>query len=162
MSAGTISERDFRPALVDEGEDQRIIHQHVLQGSTQVSIVFNTARISPWQVEAVKKILGFKDLPENWDSYGSQPPTEIACQKAIEFVLMVPSEKPQPRILPLSGGAVQLDWRKRGRGVQAEFLPDGSIEYLLLEGGHPLGDGGVLPYTSPSVVSSLLKWLIAI
>lgn len=161
MNAGTISEREFRPALVDEGQDQRIIHQHVLQGSAQGIIVFNTAQVSPWQEEAARKILGFKDLPENWDSYGSQPPTEIVRHKAIEFVLMVPPEKPQPRILALSGGAIQLEWRKRGRGVQIEFLPDGSIEYLLLEGGNPLGDGGVLPFTSPSVVSSLLKWLIA-
>jgi hypothetical protein len=161
MSAGTISEKDFLPALINEGEDQRVLHQHIVQGTTQVSTVYDATHISNWQIEAVKKILDFENLPDNWDSYGSEAPNEVARQKAIDFILMVPSGKPEPIVLPLSGGAIQIGWRKRGRGVQLEFLPDGSIEYLLIQGGEPEGDGGVLQFISPSLVSSISKWLVS-
>jgi hypothetical protein len=161
MNAATISEMDFRPAMLEEDQEHKIVHQHVLQGSAQGVLVFNTAQVGPWQVEAVKRILGFKKLSENWDSYGSKPPSEAAINKAIEFVLTVPSEKFQPRILPVSGGAVQLEWRKRGRGLQVEFLPDGTNEYLLIEDGNPIDDGKVLPYINALLVRSLLSWLTA-
>ena len=147
--------------MLQAGQDQRIVHQHILQGSAQGSVVFNTAQVSPWQIEGVKKILSFKDLRKNWDSYGSKPPTPSAINKAIEFVLAVPFEKLQPRILPASGGAVHLEWRKSGRGLQVEFLSDGSIEYLLIEEGDPVDEGGVLPFASPHLVKALLSWLIA-
>jgi hypothetical protein len=39
--------------------------------------------------------------------------------------------------------------------------PDGSIEYLKIEDGDPIGDGEELESASTGSVESLLSWLIA-
>jgi hypothetical protein len=157
----SISGTEYVPVRKEEGQDTKVFHQHVLEGSTQGATVFKADQISFWQVEGVKKILGFKNLSKNWDSYGSQPPAQVAIKNAIEFLMAVPFEKLQPRILPVAGGSVSLEWRRGNRGLQIEFLSEGSIEYLFIEGGEPKGKGGVLPYSSPLVVKTMLSCLLA-
>lgn len=56
--------------------------------------------------EAVQKLDSFKDLKENWDSYGGRPisPKAIDCAKAMLFRLG-PGWQP----VPMSDGGVLLE-----------------------------------------------------
>ena len=73
---------------------------------------------------AREKLLSLRDLPENWNTYGS-PPIEEAAIKAGERFLDLLSTM---AVVPVSGGGVQFEI---GGALEIEFLPDGSCEVLV-------------------------------
>lgn len=63
---------------------------------------------------------------------------------------------PSMRIDPVSGGGVQLEWGIGARSLEIEILPDGSVEYLVVEGKDML-EGAVNDQT---MLRLLLRWLM--
>ena len=57
------------------------------------------------------------DLPPNWDSYGSPPPTKAAIDTASR--LLENLGVPFPFVAPISGGGIQ---------IEITILPDGTVE----------------------------------
>jgi hypothetical protein len=97
--------------------------------------------MNEWQLTAIKKVLGFKSLAPNWDSYGSPSPASCAIQAALSFLIDIPfSSLPAPRIVPVSGGGLQFEWISGERELEVEVRPEGSIEILKVENGLPLDD----------------------
>ena len=133
-----------------------------LSSSPQGVYVFHVLNWSPWQVDAVKRILQFQLLRDNWDSYGGHPPSFDVILTAYSVVRNITlDDPPKPSIVPVPGGGIQFEWRKGRRELEIEVRPDGSIEYLKIEDGDPIGDGEELESASTGVVESLLSWLIA-
>jgi len=162
MSAITVA---TSPTMRDEKTAQRIppwINFPELSSSTQWVYVFHVFNWSPWQVDAVKRILQFQLLRDNWDSYGGHPPSFDVILTAYSVVRNITlDDPPKPSIVPVPGGGIQFEWRKGRRELEIEVRPDGSIEYLKIEDGDPIGDGEELESASTGVVESLLSWLIA-
>jgi hypothetical protein len=61
-----------------------------------------------------------RDLREDWDGYGSPPPTEEAIALA-ELIINA-----EPRVVPLSSGGVQIEWPVAG--AEISITPDGTLE----------------------------------
>src|SRR5260370_37162972 len=77
------------------------------------------------------KISEFAQLPQNWDSYGSNPVTPDALRMARKFLSESPLALiPEPSVSPVSGGGLGFHWRVETRDLEIEFLPDGSVEYI--------------------------------
>ena len=130
--------------------------------SPQWVSVFHVLNWSPWQVDVVKGILQFQSLRDNWDSYGSRPPSFDVILAASRLILNITlDDPPKPRIVPVPGGGIQFEWEKGRRELEIEVRPDGSIEYLKIEGGHPIGDGEELGSAGAGSAESLLSWLVA-
>lgn len=85
------------------------------------------------KVESIKSLFELKNLPANWDGYGSPPLSTNALSTALSLFLTDIEDLPAPRISPVSGGGVQLIWRIGGRELDLEALADGSIEYLEVQ-----------------------------
>ena len=71
-----------------------------------------------------KRILGFRALPANWDSYGAPPPSE----KAIEVSLALTGSM---RVAPLADGGIGIDLGPdtvEGPWVSVDVAQDGSME----------------------------------
>jgi hypothetical protein len=87
--------------------------------------------VSPWVPNCVNRISGFSQLPQNWDSYGSDPVSKDALRMALLFLSEGPLELiPEPTVSPVAGGGLGFHWRVDRRDLEFEFLPDGTVEYL--------------------------------
>lgn len=82
----------------------------------------------PWWDKFLEKLRKLAELPQGWDSYGSDPISPSCIQKVIETLpKFVVEETPMPSAVPCSDGAVQIEWHTRGMEVEIEFTADGRI-----------------------------------
>ena len=150
-----------QPAMLEDIQDEGVVRPYFVQISAQGIQVINVHPEWTWQVEPVKKLLEFLSLPENWNSYGGRPPSLDTVLSAIDFLTMVPFDTPpRLRVIPLSGGGVQLEWSSDQRELEVEFQPEGSIVFLKAEA-ITEGEEGELRALTPTHVKSLMSWLIA-
>ena len=129
--------------------------------SPQWSDVVLVSELSQWQIEAIRKLLQLLTLPRDWDSYGSPPPSEVAVTAAVRLILGIDVDYfVTPRIVPVSGGGVQLEWSLGPREVEIEISHEGSAEYLKSIHTKPVEEDQVSLADLPRI-RSLLTWLIA-
>lgn len=125
------------------------------------NMVVRVGTFNEWQVKAIKKVLGFRGLPQNWDSYGSAAITQSAVTAAISLLGMIPlATLPTPRAVPVSGGGIQFEWAKGQRELEVEVRPTGAIEILKVENGLPVNDGEDLSLTEAQIEQAF-SWLYA-
>lgn len=129
--------------------------------NAQWSEVISLTGLSQLQIQGIKRLITVRKLPENWDSYGSPPPTESAFAVGIRLLTAIDfDELPAPRIIPVSGGGVQLEWDVGIRELELEIMSDGSIKYLKVERGEPLDEQEIV-ILDLARVRSLVTWLIS-
>jgi len=128
-------------------------------GYAQWSSVIPTRALSQWQIQGIKRLNEILSLPENWDSYGSSPPTQDAANTAMNLLTGIDIDYfVAPRVVPVSGGGLQLEWEVGTRGLELEILNDGSVEYLTTERRESYGEG---PIRMVNEVRSLFLWLLS-
>lgn len=116
--------------------------------------------LTPKQAEAMRRLGEIAKLPQNWDSYGSPPPTPTAVQTVMDLLLKIGDRNlPFVRVVPVSGGGVQLEWRVSYRELQLEISGNGTAQYLQIENGRPTKEEEVTP--TAEQIGSLLMWLVA-
>jgi hypothetical protein len=92
------------------------------------------AASSSWLRRAQQKLKELSELTENWDSYGSRPIQQKASETAAELLTETANfGLPEPQIFPVPGGGLQLEWESAKRELELEILPDGEIEYLIVD-----------------------------
>lgn len=112
-----------------------------------------------WQKDALIALFHIALLPEDWDSYGSPPPSQQVIKNTERLLRMIKFEDlPVPHITPVSGGRIQIEWSILSRALELEVLPDGSVEYLEIDNEKPLQEGELNP-ADISQLQSLLLWL---
>ena len=115
--------------------------------------------LSPKQAEAMRRLGDIVSLPANWDSYGSSPPSRIAIETVVDLLPRIDDRNlPSVRIVPVSGGGVQLEWRASNRELQLEISADGTAQYLQIEDGRPTMEDEVSP--AAEQIKFLLLWLL--
>ncbi len=123
------------------------------------NVVVPVSDLSEPQLEAIKRLFGFRRLPDDWDSYESPPPSETAINVASKIIEMIDFNRFSiPRIHPVSGGGIQLEWDFDTREIEIEILDDGSMQFLTVESGEPTDEGSI-PSANAAYVNSLLLWL---
>lgn len=106
-------------------------------------------------------------LPNDWDSYGGEPPTAIAISMAHDLLAGVAERfgiADAPRLLPwaispLSDGGVQVEWRTADVAIEVEINPAGEMGYLIEREGWPIGQPGEPPVELPAVLDELGRLL---
>jgi len=130
-----------------------------LGGYAQWSVVIPTRALSQWQIQGIKRLNEVLSLPKNWDSYGSCPPTHAAANTAMDLLTGIDIDYfVAPRVVPVSGGGLQLEWEIGVRALELEILNDGSVEYLTTERREPHEEGRIRMLNE---VRSLFLWLIS-
>ncbi len=123
------------------------------------NVVVPVSDLSDLQLKVFKRLFGFRRLLHDWDSYGSSPPSETAINVATKIIKVIDSNRfSMPRINPVSGGGIQLEWDIDTREIEIEILEDGSMQFLRVEGGDPLDEGPISSIADVNV-NSLLLWL---
>lgn len=111
--------------------------------------------INLWLEDSQDELHKLKELPENWDSYGSPRIKDISVTTTANLLIdLAKFGMPKPQIFPVSGGGLQLEWQRNMRELEIEVLPDGSIEYLkVYEDGEMTEDS-----IDKTNVWQLVKW----
>lgn len=114
--------------------------------------------INLWLEDSQNELHKLKELPENWDRYGS-PKIENRAVKTTADLLtnLAKFGMPKPRIFPVSGGGLQLEWQQNSRELEIEVLPDGKIEYLKVYEDGEMTEGVI----NEANVWQLVKWFRA-
>jgi len=116
--------------------------------------------LSPNQAEAMRRLGEIANLPQDWDSYGSRPPTSAAVEIVMDLLSKIDNfNLPSTRVVPVSGGGVQLEWNVAERGLRLEISGEGSAEYLQMEAGQPVKEGEITD-SSGDAIRTLLLWLV--
>ena len=89
---------------------------------------------------ATRQLMQLSLLEQNWDSYGAEPVSSVAIDKAYALLQLLQESRVdllQERIAPyaiapLANGGVQLEWRGGDRALEVEVGPDGDFGYLSI------------------------------
>lgn len=126
---------------------------------SQWSGVTPKADDSQWLPTAQKKITELKQLPENWDSYGSRPIQPSAIEQAYELLAILSRLYiPRPEVFPVPGGGIQFEFQQDRRELELEILPDGSIGFLLVAETGEMREG-TIPFGLRGDIYRLAYWL---
>ncbi len=113
-----------------------------------------------WKANAFKRLDEIKDLPENWDGYGSPAINSALISRMASLVKVIPDCDlprclPSPIISPASDG-IQIEWNGGHGGVEIILHPDGT-GVLVVEFDGEYKDSTLNPNDSFVVVSMLCK-----
>ncbi len=91
--------------------------------------------------KSISAIYGYRDLEENWDTYGGLLASEQAIQFSVRLLkkLQMQPEISQPRVSPISTG-VYIEWRAGDRLLYFEVDED-TVLFVREEGGSHREDG---------------------
>ncbi len=80
------------------------------------------------------KLNNMRSFADNWDSYGAEPPSELAINSAIDFLRTNASfSLPYFFAAPGINGEVLIEFKEKSREAELFFNPDGSTELFLYE-----------------------------
>jgi len=128
--------------------------------SPQWSDVVFVSQLSQWQIETIRKLFQLLAMPYDWDSYGSPPVSDVAVKAVVRLILDIDFDYfVSPRIVPVSGGGVQLEWRFGSREIEIEIDDEGSAVYLKSQNGKPIEEVQI-SLADVSLIRSLLMWLM--
>lgn len=115
-------------------------------------------------IHALVSLNRLGELEEDWDSYGSVPPSLDLIVVAESLLVWIDRHLspflPPPHITAVSGGGVQFEWRHGSRELEIELGPldEGlSIEYLRSSHGEPINEDAI--ETVPDLPDQL-GWIV--
>src|SRR6266581_4828084 len=121
MSAITTSTKSAMP----------LAHDRDIQNRSTANRSYPVFGMNEWQVAALRRIAQLSNLPMNWDTYGSVPISETVLDVASELVRGASFDAaPAPRVVPVSGGGIQLEWQSGDRELDIQITPNLSFELV--------------------------------
>jgi len=100
-------------------------------------------------------------LPPNWDTYGSPSIHRRALEAARRLLRIGEAEGlPEPHIVPISGGGLQLEWYTPTHGLELVIHANGEFEYLLVNRPEDVVAEGGLPSVDNQRAQAYMRWFI--
>jgi hypothetical protein len=86
---------------------------------------------APWLLPAFRRIEALTALAHGWDSYGGQPVAADAAMGAVRFLAETAyPELPEPAVVPLADGGVQIEWHRGGLDIEVTFSDEHAGMYV--------------------------------
>lgn len=116
-----------------------------IKNTTVVGKTFYGGTFSPLSdvtVQFIGKLLSFKSLESNWDTYGAIPPSTENIYRAIEFLYKADKNLlPIYFVAPGPNGELVAEFRRGDKEAAVYFNIDGSTELILSEASHIVLEG---------------------
>jgi len=85
-----------------------------------------------WIDAVMLKLNELLDLPHNWDTYGADRINVNSTIFIFEMLVELISKGiPQPAIVPITEGGVQMEWHINGANLEISMQPDRATEYYI-------------------------------
>jgi len=121
-----------------------------------------------------ERVQSLAEFDDNWDGYGAKPIAPAMIAAVRQFLerladergelLMKPGTEAEwlvPDCLPMSSGAVQLEWHVGGRILEIEFERPDLIHYLKWWPGHEVpADEATFPADDLEQAAALIEWVL--
>ena len=129
----------------------------------------DTTEMPPWLMDVLPRLAELDALEENWDSYGSPPPSPKLIGDALAIVQRAErllgysqaSPMPTPNVVPLSGGGIQIEWQTPVRELELEFSEGRLPVALAVDIATGKTSEGAFDAGDCDTVSKLLAWLMS-
>jgi hypothetical protein len=101
-------------------------------------------------------------LNPNWDGYGAPAIDPAIIEAARSFLATLPlGSIPRPQVVPLSNGALQLEWHAGPKSLELEFETPASIRYLQWDSQAILENEDCFAPEDVSKAMTLIDWFVA-
>jgi hypothetical protein len=153
------------------GVDQTTLHRGTHKGiafseeagtySLSGADVLIFPRSSIWLEHSVKRVQDLAAMEDGWDSYGGRRIQPNAIANTLKLLAALEAlHFPAPHIAPVSGGALQVEWRLHTRELEIAIHANGAVDYLAVEGDDydNAREGEILPNDLPAL-RMLAGWL---
>jgi len=92
----------------------------------------------------IQRILSFRELPANWDSYGAQKAGDKAVENSVDFILRLANyNRTIYYVASGPNGEILVELRNGGRSAEIYFDEDGTDEVLLIKDKDHIFEGPV-------------------
>ena len=100
-------------------------------------------------------------LRPNWDGHGAPAidPDRVAAVRAWGQTMPGWAFAPAPSAVPLSSGAVQLEWHDGGRVLELEFETQDTIHFLRWGPANGVEDEDTFPVADRARAERLIAWV---
>jgi hypothetical protein len=114
--------------------------------------------LSPGVEAAIKKLLEISTMKPGWDGYRSASISGPAREGALSLLRMIDGlGLPPPRVVPVPGGGIQVEFTKAEKELEIELEPSGQIAFLKTDSEGDEEEGR-LAQCDPKLLP-LLVWL---
>jgi hypothetical protein len=119
-------------------------------------------KLPVWADEVGTDLVRLRRLAPNWDGYGAPVIDPSIIDAARSFVAGLRTTSPiPPRVVPMSGGALQLEWHDGPRSLELEFESPDSIRYLQWDPEAQVEHEDRFPVGDRSKSAALIEWFLS-
>lgn len=116
----------------------------------------------PGFVDGVQAAIeSLRTLAPDWDGYGAPVIDPAVIEAAKTFIAQLPEKLAfRPRVVPGSGGTLQLEWHDGPKSLELEFESSESIRYLQWHPAAAVVEEDSFPVTDINRAVDLIRWFM--
>ncbi len=116
--------------------------------------------------DSIERVLAeieqLRHLDPNWDGYGAPVIDPAIIDAAKSFVAGLPATCPiAPRVVPMSSGALQLEWHDGPKSLELEFESSEFIRYLQWHPQASIEEEESFSIKDKSRAIALIEWFMS-
>ncbi len=112
---------------ISETVSQLHSHEHQFRDTTETqpshSRILEELAVQPWFVEIATRLQRFLSYEANWNGYGERPISTQAVKRTIIVLHRVALGGPEPVVVPVCDGGIQIEWYYNGMEIEVEIPP---------------------------------------
>ena len=85
----------------------------------------------PWFGHVSERLQRYLSYGANWNEYGEMPISEHAVRRTLIVLHRVAISGPEPVVVPVCDGGIQLEWYYSGIEIEVEIPPSGPVSIYV-------------------------------
>ncbi|MCY4294355.1 MAG: hypothetical protein OXC58_05920 [Acidimicrobiaceae bacterium] len=99
-------------------------------------LIFQELLAQPWFLNVYERLRRFMSYDRNWNGYGEEAISQRAVVRTLVVLYRVALGGPEPVVVPMSHGGIQVEWYYSGTEIEIDVPPSGPYSLLIV---HPDG-----------------------
>lgn len=134
---------------------------HFPKGGPQTVQVTSLLEQSPWSKAARDRLKELSAMPLGWNGYDSPPIRSEAIRESFNLLTeLAKLGMPEPIIVPVSGGGIQMEWLGPSSEIEIEVLPGGAMHYLVVDSSDKMLEGEICENGNMAEFTPLTCWYL--
>lgn len=125
---------------ISETVSQPHTHEHHFHVSSTPQLsqsrIVEELAIQPWIIEITSRLQRFLSYEANWNGYGEKPINKQAAKRALIVLHRIALGGPEPVVVPVCDGGIQIEWYYSGMEIEVDIPPAGRVSIYIA---HPDG-----------------------